>query len=87
MPAAIALGVNLCGMTPEEALAAATREAAAALGRERVAGTLRAGKRADLVVLDTDDERDLAYRIGARLVRDVYAAGRRVARNAAYTAA
>ena len=79
MPTAIALGVNLCGMTPDEALTAATRNAAAALGRERVSGSLRIGKRADLVVLDTDDERDLAYRVGARLIREVYAAGRRVA--------
>jgi len=71
--------VNLCGMTPDEALTAATRNAAAALGRERVSGSLRLGKRADLVVLDTDDERDLAYRVGARLIREVYAAGRRVA--------
>lgn len=79
MPAAIALGVNLCGMTPDEAIAAATRNAAIALGRGEVTGTLRVGKRADLVVLDTDDERDLAYRVGARLVREVYAAGKRVA--------
>ena len=78
MPIAIALGVNLCGMTPDEALTAATRNAAAAVGRERVAGSLRTGKRADLVVLDTDDERDLAYRVGARLIREVYAAGRRL---------
>jgi imidazolonepropionase len=79
MPAAIALGVNLCGLTPEEAITAATRNAAIALGRGERIGTLRVGKRADLVVLDTDDERDLAYRVGARLVREVYASGRQVA--------
>lgn len=79
MPAAIALGVNLCGLTPEEAIAAATRNAAIALGRGERIGSLRVGKRADLVVLDTDDERDLAYRVGARLVREVYASGRQVA--------
>ncbi len=78
MPAAIALAVNLCGLTPHEALRAASRHAAAALGRERAVGCLAAGMRADLVVLDTDDERDLAYRLGARLVREVYAAGGRV---------
>ena len=78
MPAAIALGVNLCGMTPAEALTAATRNAAAALARGNITGSLRAGKRADLVVLESDDERDLAYRVGARLIREVYAAGRRV---------
>jgi imidazolonepropionase len=78
MPMAIALGVNLCGLTPAEALSAATVNGAAALGREREIGSLRVGKRADLVVLDSDDERDLAYRVGARLIREVYAAGRRV---------
>lgn len=79
MPAAIALGVNLCGLEPYEALRAATREAAAALGRERVAGSLAIGRRADLLLLDTDDERDLAYRLGARLVRETYARGQRIA--------
>lgn len=79
MPTAVALGVNLCGMTPDEALRASTLGAAAALRRERVTGSFAPGKRADLVILETDDERDLAYRLGARLVREVYAAGRRVA--------
>ena len=78
LPMAVALGVNVCGLTPAEALSAVTRNAAAALGREREIGSLRAGKRADLVVLDTDDERDLAYRVGARLIRAVYARGRRL---------
>lgn len=31
------------------------------------------------IYLETDDERDLAYRVGATLVREVYASGRRVA--------
>jgi hypothetical protein len=31
-----------------------------------------------VVVLDTDDERELAYRLGAPIVREVYAAGRRI---------
>lgn len=78
MPIVVALGVNLCAMTPEEALRGATLHAAEALGRAAVTGSLRVGKRADLVVLETDDERDLAYRVGAQLVREVYAAGRRL---------
>ncbi len=79
MPTAIALGVVLCGLTPHEALVAATINAAHALGRGQRTGALVKGRRADLVVLDTDDERELAYRLGAPPVRDVYAAGRRVA--------
>jgi imidazolonepropionase len=81
MPAAIALGVTLCGMTPHEAIVAATANAAHALGRGRRAGALVEGRRADVLVLETDDERELAYRLGARLVRSVYANGQRVARS------
>ena len=79
MPAAIALAVTLGGLTPHEAIVAATINAAHALGRASRCGALVAGRRADLVILETDDERDLCYRLGAPLVREVYAAGKRVA--------
>jgi len=79
MPTAIALGVTLCGLTPHEAIVAATINAAHALGRGQRTGALVAGRRADIVILETDDERDLCYRLGAPLVREVYAGGRRVA--------
>jgi len=79
MPTAIALAVVLCGLTPHEAIVAATINAAHALRRGERTGALVKGRRTDVVVLDTDDERELAYRLGAPPVRDVYAAGRRVA--------
>ena len=79
LPAAMALAVTMCGMTPQEAIVSATANAAHALGRGERTGALVEGRRADIVVLDTDDERELAYRLGARLVRTVYAAGERVA--------
>ncbi|MDP9265645.1 MAG: imidazolonepropionase [Chloroflexota bacterium] len=79
MPAAIVLGVNLCGLTPHEAIVAATINAAHALGRGTRTGALVEGRRADIVILETDDERDLTYELGAPLVREVYAAGKRVA--------
>ena len=79
MPTAIALGVTLCGLTPHEAIVAATINAAHALGRGGRIGALIPGRRADIVVLDTDDERELAYRMGAPLIAEVYASGRRVA--------
>ncbi len=79
MPTAIALAVTLSHLTPGEAIVAATINAAHALGRGTRTGALVAGRRADLIVLETDDERDLCYRLGAPLVREVYAAGRRVA--------
>jgi len=79
MPTAIALGVVLCGLTPHEAIVAATINGAHALGRGGRTGALVKGRRADAIVLDTDDEREIAYRLGAPIVREVYAAGRRVA--------
>lgn len=42
------------GLSPREALAAATRTAAAFLGQSQTVGTLEVGKRADLVVLGAD---------------------------------
>lgn len=47
------------GLKPHEALAAATRVAAAMLGKEDEIGTIAAGKRADLVVVRGDPLRDL----------------------------
>ncbi len=78
MPTAISLAVTLCGLTPHEAIVAATINAAHALGRGTRAGAIVDGRRADLVVLDTDDERELAYRLGVPLVHGVYANGRRL---------
>jgi imidazolonepropionase-like amidohydrolase len=47
------------GMTPTQALQAATSVAAECLGLEREIGTLEKGKRADLVVVDGDPLRDI----------------------------
>ncbi|HZP97796.1 MAG TPA: imidazolonepropionase [Candidatus Limnocylindria bacterium] len=78
MPAAIALAVALCGLTPAQAIVAATINAAHVLRRGDRAGSLVKGRRADLVVLATDDERELAYALGRHLVARVFAAGRAV---------
>jgi imidazolonepropionase len=78
MPTAIALAVVLCGLTPHEAIVAATINAAHALGRGGRTGALVKGRRTDVVILDTDDERELAYRLGAPPIRAVYASGRRM---------
>ena len=58
-----------------EAIVAATINGAHALGRGGRTGALVKGRRTDALVLDTDDERELAYRLGAPIVREVYAAG------------
>jgi imidazolonepropionase len=75
MPAAIALAVTLSGLTPHQAIVAATINAAHALRRGERTGALVKGRRTDVVLLATDDERELAYGLGAPLVASVWAAG------------
>ena len=70
MPFCLALAVRDLGMTPAEALRAATLGGAAALRRTDV-GHLRLGARADLVVLDAPTYVHLAYRPGVPLVHRV----------------
>ena len=73
---AMALAVRLNGLSPAEALTASTANAAAALSLADV-GRLEAGQRADLLVLDSADWRDLAYTLGKSVVSEVWIAGRR----------
>ena len=54
----------LFGLTPSEALAGVTRNAARALGLQAERGTLEAGKVADFVHWSIDEPAELAYRIG-----------------------
>ena len=71
----IALAVRDMYMTPEEALLAATRGGARALGRDDV-GRLAPGARADAVVLDAPSYTHLVYRPGVPLVATTVVAGR-----------
>lgn len=63
------------GLSPLEALHAATGRAAELLAIEADAGAIAEGKRADLVVLDADPLADIA---NARAIRAVYAAGEQI---------
>jgi imidazolonepropionase len=74
MPFVIALACRELGMTPLEALRAATLGGAAAL-RQADVGHLRVGASADLVVLDAPSYVHLAYRPGVDLVRSVMRRG------------
>jgi imidazolonepropionase len=67
MPFCVALAVREMGLTPTEALRAATLGGAAALRRDDV-GHVRPGARADLAVLDAPSHLHLAYRPGVPLV-------------------
>ena len=60
---AMNMGCTLFGMTPYEALAGVTRNAARALGVSD-SGMLRRGLRADLALWDVAHPAELAYRIG-----------------------
>lgn len=74
LPFMIALAVRFCGLSPAEAIAAATVNAAAALGlTDR--GTIAPGQRADLILLCHKDERQLAYELGGNPVDLVICAG------------
>lgn len=70
------MGCTLFRMTPEEALAGVTRNAAQALGMTATHGTLTEGKAADFVLWDIESPADLAYRIGANPCHQVVQAGR-----------
>ncbi|HEX8780577.1 MAG TPA: imidazolonepropionase, partial [Nocardioides sp.] len=77
LPMCIAWAVREMGMSPAEALHAATAMGAAALDRDDV-GVLAPGRRADLVLLDAPSYVHLAYRPGVPLVAGVWQGGRPV---------
>jgi imidazolonepropionase len=58
------MGCTLFRLTPEEALAGVTRNAARALGLGQTHGTLAPGKIADFVIWEIERPAELAYRIG-----------------------
>lgn len=60
----LSMACTLFRLTPEEALAGVTRNAARALGLQDSRGTLEVGKQADLCVWDIETPAELAYRIG-----------------------
>jgi len=74
MPFCVALAVRDMGMTPDEAVWAATAGGARALRRDDV-GRIAPGARADLALLDAPSHVHLAYRPGVPLVSAVWRAG------------
>jgi imidazolonepropionase len=61
---ALNMGATLFGLTVDECLAGATRNAARALGLVDETGTLEAGKWADLAIWDIERPAELVYRLG-----------------------
>ena len=64
MPMILSLACTQMRMTPAEALAAATINAAFSLGRQKQVGSIEVGKMADLAVFDLDDYREIPYYFG-----------------------
>lgn len=75
MPFMMALACRYLRLSPAEAVVAATLNAAHAIRRGDTVGSLVVGKQADLILLDTPDYRDLAYRFGGNSIKLVVKRG------------
>ncbi len=73
---ALAFALHTYGLTPEECLLGATREAAASLGLEGTCGRLAAGLSADFVVWDLPHERAILQPWGSPMTHRVVGRGR-----------
>ena len=80
----ITLACRFLSMTPAQAIAAATINAAHAIRRAEHIGSLEPGKQADLLILGVPDYRHLGYRFGSNLVRQVVKRGRVYSVNVGY---
>jgi len=78
MPFVFGLSVLNMGMTPAEALSAATLNAAYAIGMADLVGSLTIGKQADFLLLDGESPAILAYHAGVSPVVETYKKGKRV---------
>lgn len=80
IPGVITLAVLEMGLTTEEALTAATLNAACSLGLGSEIGSVEVGKRADLLILEAPNLFHLAYHFGINPVGTVIKSGRVVHR-------
>jgi imidazolonepropionase len=76
MPFIVSLATRYMGLSPAEAVVAATINAAYASGAASAVGSLEPGKVADVLILSVGDYRHLAYRIAENLVSTVINGGR-----------
>ena len=81
MPMVIGLACLNLGLTPAEAICAATYNAACALERGEMIGSIEPGKQADLLVLDIPNYRYLPYHFGVNYVKTVIKKGKIVVGN------
>ncbi|HKX48142.1 MAG TPA: imidazolonepropionase [Gaiellaceae bacterium] len=76
LPLVCSLAATQMWLSPEEALAACTVNAAHVLGRAAHKGRIAPGFDADVVLVGADDWRHVAYHLGGPVVHTVIAAGR-----------
>jgi imidazolonepropionase len=74
----LSLASSALRLTPAEALCAATHNAAWACGEGDSAGSLKVGKRADLLIHDAADYRELPYHMGFPSVARVFVCGEEI---------
>ena len=72
----LALACRKMGLSPQQAIAAATINAAAALKLQNRVGSIEPGKQADLLIVNVIDFRHLGYRFGTNLVSHVIKRGK-----------
>ncbi len=72
----ITLGVFYCSMSAADAVAAGTINAARAINRENEIGSLKAGKKGDLIILDIKNPEEIPYYFGTNLVKKTIKSGK-----------
>ncbi|GJQ34727.1 MAG: imidazolonepropionase [Anaerolineales bacterium] len=75
MQFAIALACRYMKLTPAQAIASATINAAHAIRRADSVGSIEVGKQADMLILSVNDYRQVGYRYGTNLVKHIIKRG------------
>ncbi len=78
MPMMLSLACTQMKMSPAEAIAASTINAAYSLDRGDKIGSLEQGKLANFSIFDCEDYREIAYWFGFSKIHSVYVRGRSV---------
>lgn len=76
MQFAIALACRYMKLTPAQAIAASTINSAHAIRRADTIGSIEVGKQADMLILSVSDYRQVGYRYGTNLVKQIIKRGR-----------